>query len=52
MRFFLREFGDQQERYAAISAHLARVRLPYMTNFTYLAQGIRVNGRWYPILID
>jgi hypothetical protein len=50
VRCFLREFGDQQERYAAISAHLARVRLPYMANFTYLAQGIRVNGRWYPIL--
>ena len=50
VRCFLREFGDQQERYAAISAHLAGKRLPYMTNFTYLAQGIRVNGRWYPIL--
>ena len=52
VRCFLREFGDQQERYAAISAHLAAAgeRLPYMTNFTYLAQGIRVNGRWYPIL--
>ncbi len=50
VRCFLREFGDQQERYAAISAHLARVALPYMTNFTYLANGIRVNGRWHPIL--
>ncbi len=52
VRCFLREFGDQQERYAAISAHLAGAgeRLPYMTNFTYLAQGIRVSGRWYPIL--
>lgn len=50
VRCFLREFGDQQERYAAISAHLANKRLPYMTNFTYLAQGIRVSGHWYPIL--
>jgi hypothetical protein len=50
VRCFLRDFGDHQERYAAISAHLARVRLPYMTNFTYLANGIRVNGRWYPVL--
>ena len=50
VRCFLREFGDQQERYAAISTHLANKRLPYMTNFTYLAQGIRVGGRWYPIL--
>jgi len=53
VRCFLREFGDQQERYAAISAHLATqtaAHLPYMTNFTYLARGIRVNGRWYPVL--
>ena len=53
VRCFLREFGDQQERYAAISAHLATqsaASLSYMTNFTYLARGIRVNGRWYPVL--
>ncbi len=50
VRCFLRDFGDHQDRYAAISAHLARVRLPYMTNFSYLANGIRVNGRWYPVL--
>jgi hypothetical protein len=50
VRCFLREFGDQQERYAAISAHLGRVNLPYMVDFTYLANGIRVGGRWYPIL--
>ena len=50
VRCFLRDFGDHQDRYAAISAHLAAARLPYMTNFTYLANGIRVNGRWYPVL--
>ena len=50
VRCFLREFGDHQDRYAAISAHLAQVKLPYMVNFTYLANGIQVNRRWYPIL--
>lgn len=50
VRCFLRDFSDNQDRYAAISAHLGRMRLPYMADFTYLANGIRVNGRWYPIL--
>ena len=50
VRCFLREYGDHQERYAAISEHLARVKLPYMVPFTFLTEGIRVNGRWYPIL--
>ena len=50
VRCFLREFGDQQDRYAAISDHLERLRLPYMVNFTFLPEGIRVGGRWYPIL--
>jgi hypothetical protein len=50
VRCFLREFYDQQQRYAAISDHLARVRLPYTVGFTFLRQGIRVRGQWYPIL--
>ncbi|MBW7886470.1 MAG: hypothetical protein H3C34_28350, partial [Caldilineaceae bacterium] len=50
VRCFLRDFADHQERYAAISAHLTRARLPYTVNFTFLADGIRLNGRWYPIL--
>ncbi|MBK8050775.1 MAG: hypothetical protein IPK16_28920 [Anaerolineales bacterium] len=50
VRCFLREFGDSQERYAAISDHLARANLPYTVNFTYLDQGIRVGRQWYPIL--
>src|SRR5258706_2162546 len=50
VRCFLRQFEDQQQRYAAISEHLARVRLPYTVGFTFLRQGIRVHGQWYPIL--
>lgn len=50
VRCFLRQFDDQQQRYAAISEHLARVRLPYTVGFTFLRQGIRVHGQWYPIL--
>lgn len=50
VRCFLRDFRDQQERYAAISDHLGRVRLPYTVDFTFLSQGILVRGQWYPIL--
>lgn len=50
VRCFLRNVPKQEERYAAISAHLARYRLPFMVPFEFLRQGIRVNGAWFPIL--
>lgn len=50
VRCFLRQFSDQQERYEAISRHLTAARLPYTVGFDYLPRGIRVGGRWYPIL--
>ncbi len=50
VRCFLRDFDDHQERYAAISQHLAQLNLPYMVAFTFLADGIRVGAQRYPIL--
>ncbi|MDP2602107.1 MAG: hypothetical protein Q8S00_05885 [Deltaproteobacteria bacterium] len=50
VRCFLRDFPDQQKRYAAISGHLSRMRVPYTVGFTFLPRGIRVRGQWYPIL--
>ncbi len=50
VRCFLRDFADHQDRYAAISGHLAQIQLPYMVDFTFLADGIRIGGRTYPIL--
>jgi len=50
VRCFLRDFKDQQQRYTAINQHLDRVHLPYTVGFTFLSQGIRVRGQWYPIL--
>jgi hypothetical protein len=50
VRCFLRDFADQQKRYASISDHLSRNRIPYMVGFSFLRQGIRVRGQWYPIL--
>jgi hypothetical protein len=50
VRCFLRDFSDHQERYGAISHHLARINLPYMVNFDFLTEGIRVGNRRYPAL--
>jgi hypothetical protein len=50
VRCFSQETTDQQERYAAISHHLRGLNLPYLVAFDYLNKGIRVGGRWYPIL--
>ncbi len=50
VRCFSREFSDQQQRYEKISQHLHQVRLPYTVDFKFQAQGIKVKGRWYPIL--
>ena len=37
-------------RYEAISRHLRQAKLPFTVDFSYLEQGIRVAGRWYPVL--
>ncbi len=50
VRCFLREVTNQQDRYAAIAAHLKEYALPCMVNFEYLREGILVRGKWYPIL--
>src|SRR5690349_8446551 len=50
VRCFLREVPDQQERYAAIGKHLATAKLPATVGFHFLADGIRVGGRPYPIV--
>ena len=50
VRCFLNPVSDQQERYAAISAHLAKAQLAYLVQFSFLRQGIRVGQQTYPIL--
>src|SRR5262249_39286509 len=30
--------------------YLSQVRLPFMVDFQFLEQGIRVQGQWYPVL--
>ena len=50
VKCFLHESPDQQQRYAAISAHLERARLPYTVGFQFLSRGVNVAGSWHPVL--
>ena len=50
IRCFQSHVPDQQERYAAISAHLKQSHLAYTVGFDFLPEGIRIRGQWYPLL--
>jgi hypothetical protein len=50
IKCFTRQIPGLQERYQQISLHLSQVKLPFMVDFTFLEKGIRVGGKWYPIL--
>src|SRR5689334_20331277 len=50
VKCFTREVPGLRERYAEIGKHLAAARLPFTVEFQYLEEGIRILGRWYPIL--
>jgi hypothetical protein len=50
VKCFTREVHGLRERYREISSYLQQVRLPFTVDFQYLEQGIRIAGRWYPIL--
>jgi hypothetical protein len=50
VKCFTREVPGLQARYQAISNHLAGGSPPFMVNFRYLPEGMRVHGRWYPLL--
>jgi hypothetical protein len=49
-RCFLSEVRDQQHRYEAISRHLEDAKLVHAVPFSYLAGGIKVQGRSYPLV--
>jgi hypothetical protein len=50
VRCFLHNFQDQQERYDATAKHLANLHSPYLCDFTFVEEGIKVKSQWYPIL--
>ena len=38
----------QEEHYAALTQHLAALRLPMLAEFHHMQRGIRIRGTWYP----
>lgn len=50
VKCFFNYYDDQQERYERISQHLSETGLPCTVEFSYIKQGTRIRGSWYPIL--
>jgi hypothetical protein len=51
IRVFASYQPERQERYKAISEHLAKHPLPSLVPFTYADEGVRaMDGRWYPLI--
>ena len=50
LKCFTRKVPGQADRYQNISTHLQRAGLPFMVDFKYIDQGVRVHGEWYPAL--
>ncbi|HEV3260675.1 MAG TPA: hypothetical protein VG013_27725, partial [Gemmataceae bacterium] len=50
VKCFTREVPGLRDRYREVSAYLRRLNLPFMVDFRYLDEGIRVRGQWYPVL--
>ncbi len=50
VKCFTRPVAGRQQRYHEISRHLRAARLPFSIEFAYLEEGIRVHGRWYPVV--
>src|SRR5258708_1894177 len=50
VKCFTREAHGLRERYQEISKHLRQAKLPFTVDFSYLEQGIRIAGKWYPVL--
>ena len=50
VRCFLSQINDRSERYKHISSFIRRI-VWKARHFRFIKQGIRVNGKWYPILV-
>jgi tRNA A-37 threonylcarbamoyl transferase component Bud32 len=50
VRCFLHNLEDQRDRYAHLTQYIMSDDLIYTVSFEYIERGIRVKGRWYPIL--
>jgi formylglycine-generating enzyme required for sulfatase activity len=50
IKCFTRQVAGLQQRYEQIDLYLTKVKLPFMVNFQYQPGGLRIHGKWYPIL--
>lgn len=50
VRCFLRQGEDQQNRYALLSLYLSRLTVAGLVEFSYQQEGIRIRGKWYPVV--
>ncbi|MEO7836455.1 MAG: hypothetical protein ABIS21_02300 [Acidimicrobiales bacterium] len=50
VRCFIRSFEDEEQRYAAIGAHLDRLAPTWRVGFEFQREGIVVDGRRWPML--
>jgi len=50
VKCFTHRIPGLQERYVEISKHLKQVQVPFIVDFEFLEQGIRVRDQWYPVV--
>ncbi len=50
VKLFTREVAERERRFADISRHIQRNKLPFMVDFRYFADGIKIRGAWRPLL--
>ena len=50
VKCFTRPVVGLQERYAEIDEYLIVANLPFTVGFQYLREGIRIRGKWFPLL--
>lgn len=50
VKCFTRSVPGLDKRYDLVGKALAAANLPFTIPFTFLSQGIRVAGKWYPVL--
>ena len=50
VKCFTRDVQGRAQRYRTIADYLAQANLPFMVDFQYLDRGLRIRGRWQPIV--
>ena len=50
VKCFTRQIPGLRERYVQVSKYLSQLQLPFMVEFKFLEEGLRIRGQWYPVL--